>query len=85
MVPAWFLSLTRLFELLWKEVSFCISGDGAPESGEIVSAMRTLGPTAPRLSNVPEKLFKSLLLGDVSEMLPEEISSWILPARLSKT
>ena len=73
--PPGFLSLTRLLELLWKEVNFCISGDGPPERGEIVSAASTFGPTAPRLSKVPEKLLRSLLLGDVKEMFPEEINS----------
>ena len=59
--------------------------DGAPDRGEIVSAMRTCGPTAPRLSKVPEKLLRSLLLGEVRELFPEEMSSWILPALRSNT
>lgn len=52
-----------------------MSGEGAPDNGEIVSAMCIFGPAAPRLKRVPEKLFKSLLFGEVNEMFPEEISS----------
>ena len=51
----------------------------------MVFSMWMLGPTAPRLSIVPEKLLMSLLFGEVRELLPDEISSWILPALRSKT
>ena len=70
-----FVGAWRWFDYSTKDLRLLTSGELAPDSGEIVFSMSTLGPTAPLLNIVPEKLLISLLLGEVRELLPELMSS----------